>query len=71
MRQDLEMATMAARSLRGSLTPMLRLLQFLAFIAAYTALDWASFLHPLHGLNITLWNPAPHWASCFGCASAR
>ena len=59
MRQDVEMATMAARSLHGLLTPMLRLLQFLAFIAAYTAFDWASFLHPLHGLNITLWNPAP------------
>jgi signal transduction histidine kinase len=38
---------------------MVRLLQFLAFIVAYIALDWASFLHPLHGLNITLWNPAP------------
>jgi signal transduction histidine kinase len=38
---------------------MLRLFQFLAFIVAYIALDWASFLHPLHGLNITLWNPAP------------
>lgn len=38
---------------------MLRLTQLLAFIAAYIALDWASYLHPLHGLNITLWNPAP------------
>lgn len=59
MRQNLEMATMAARSPHGLLNSMLRLLQFLAFIAAYTVLDWASFLHPLHGLNITLWNPAP------------
>jgi signal transduction histidine kinase len=38
---------------------MLRLTQLLAFIATYIALDWASYLHPLHGLNITLWNPAP------------
>lgn len=28
-------------------------------IAGYVALDWASFIHPLHGLNITPWNPAP------------
>lgn len=39
--------------------PVLRLTQYLAFIAAYITLDWASYLHPLHGLNITLWNPAP------------
>ncbi len=25
----------------------------------YVALDAASFIHPLHGLNITPWNPAP------------
>jgi len=41
------------------LTSVYRLAQLLAFIVAYIALDWASFLHPLHGLNITLWNPAP------------
>jgi signal transduction histidine kinase len=45
--------------LRRSLMPTFRLTQLLAFIAAYVALDWASYLHPLHGLNITLWNPAP------------
>lgn len=38
---------------------MLRLTQLLVFIALYIGLDWASYLHPLHGLNITLWNPAP------------
>lgn len=38
---------------------MSRLAQFMAFIAAYIALDWVSFLHPMHGLNIALWNPAP------------
>lgn len=35
-----------------------RSLRVLAFIAAYVALDWASYLHPLYGLNITPWNPA-------------
>ena len=30
----------------------------LILIAGYVALDWASFIHPLHGLNITPWNPA-------------
>lgn len=59
MRDKLVMTKMEARSLRGLLTPMLRLTQLLAFIAAYIVLDWASYLHPLHGLNITLWNPAP------------
>lgn len=28
-------------------------------LLGYLALDWASHLHPLHGLNITPWNPAP------------
>lgn len=32
---------------------------FLMLLASYVALDWASFIHPLHGLNITPWNPAP------------
>ena len=31
----------------------------LLLIAGYVALDWASYFHPLHGLNITPWNPAP------------
>ena len=31
----------------------------LVLILGYVALNWASFIHPLHGLNITLWNPAP------------
>lgn len=50
---------METKPLHRLLTSMLRLTQLLAFIAAYIALDWASYLHPLHGLNITLWNPAP------------
>jgi two-component system sensor kinase FixL len=28
-------------------------------LLGYVALDWASYIHPLHGLNITPWNPAP------------
>lgn len=31
----------------------------LILLAGYVALDWASFIHPLHGLNITPWSPAP------------
>ena len=32
--------------------------QWLAFVVAYVALDWASYLHAFHGLNITPWNPS-------------
>lgn len=47
-----------------SYTPMLTARRMhwsdaLPLIAGYVALDWASFFHPLHGLNITPWNPAP------------
>jgi signal transduction histidine kinase len=31
----------------------------LVLLAGYVVLDWASYIHPLHGLNITPWNPAP------------
>lgn len=31
----------------------------LILLAGYVVLDWASYFHPLHGLNITPWNPAP------------
>ena len=37
----------------------LRWMDSLLLIAGYVALDAASFFHPLHGLNITPWNPAP------------
>ena len=30
-----------------------------ALLIGYVFLDWASYIHPLHGLNITPWNPAP------------
>jgi len=32
---------------------------FAFLVMGYVALDWASYIHPLHGLNITPWNPAP------------
>ena len=31
----------------------------LTLLVGYVALDWASFFHSLHELNITPWNPAP------------
>lgn len=31
----------------------------IVLFAGYLILDWASYFHPLHGLNITPWNPAP------------
>ena len=30
----------------------------LIFVVAYVLLDWASYLHPMYGLNITPWNPS-------------
>ncbi len=27
------------------------------YLAAYIALDWVSFIHPLHGVEVTPWNP--------------
>lgn len=32
------------------------------FVAAYLALDWASYLFPLPGFNVTPWNPQPSLA---------
>lgn len=31
----------------------------LILMVGYVVLDWVSYLNPLHGLNITTWNPAP------------
>lgn len=59
MRVDPPTTTIQMKSISPIANSVLRLTQLLAFIAAYVALDWASYLHPLHGLNITLWNPAP------------
>lgn len=35
------------------------LLPHLLLPVGYLLLDWASYIHPLHGLSITPWNPAP------------
>lgn len=34
------------------------LLGGLVFVVVYVLLDWASYLHPMYGLNITPWNPS-------------
>lgn len=39
-------------------TRITHLFLWLAFVIVYVALDWASYLHALHGLNITPWNPS-------------
>jgi signal transduction histidine kinase len=31
----------------------------LTFVLSYLTLDWASYISPLQGLNLTPWNPAP------------
>lgn len=38
--------------------PATHLFRGLLFVAAFVLLDWASYLHPLYGLNITPWNPS-------------
>ena len=47
------------QALRKSRLDLNTLLLNIGFIVLYVALDVASFIHPLHGLNITPWNPAP------------
>lgn len=39
--------------------PLPRYLSFPAFIALYVLFDWATYIDPLYGLNITPWNPDP------------
>ncbi len=34
-------------------------LDAVALVVGFIALDWVSYFHPLHGLNITPWDPAP------------
>ena len=38
--------------------PAMRFLRAPSFVLGYVLLDWASYLHPLYGLNITPWNPS-------------
>mgnify|MGYP000547070936 CR=1 FL=1 len=47
------------QAIRKSRLDLNTLLLNIGFIVLYVALDVASFIHPLHGLNITPWNPAP------------
>jgi signal transduction histidine kinase len=42
-----------ARSLLEKLAP------HVGFVCLYVLLDWVSFVDPLHGFNITSWNPPP------------
>ncbi|MET3135007.1 two-component system sensor kinase FixL [Oxalobacteraceae bacterium GrIS 1.11] len=51
---------------RDSLQPMrlfrqfpLRFLPYPAFVGLYLLFDWATYIDPLYGLNITPWNPDP------------
>ena len=37
----------------------------LVLIIGYVALDWASYIHAMHGLNITPWSPAPALGMAF------
>ena len=37
----------------------MRWLDALVLVTGFIALDWVSYFHPLHGLNITPWDPAP------------
>lgn len=40
------------------LPPAIHILRGSLFVAASVLLDWASYLHPMYGLNITPWNPS-------------
>lgn len=39
--------------------PRLGWRDLVVLLVGYVALDWVSYLHALHGLNITPWSPAP------------
>jgi integral membrane sensor domain MASE1 len=43
----------------------------LPLVVVFLALDWASFIRPLQGLNITPWNPQPALAVALLMASRR
>jgi signal transduction histidine kinase len=43
----------------------------LAYLAAFLILDWASYIRPLQGLNITPWNPQPALAIALLILSRR
>src|SRR3990170_3349370 len=37
----------------------MRWVDALVLVTGFIALDWISYFHPLHGLSITPWDPAP------------
>lgn len=43
----------------------------IGYVVVYLILDWASFIRPLQGLNITPWNPQPALAVALLMASRR
>lgn len=43
----------------------------LGYLAVYLLLDWASYIRPFEGLNITPWNPQPALAVALLLASGR
>src|SRR5215475_11326219 len=49
----------AAAAAFGRAVPLVgRGARVVLFVAAYVGLDWVSFIHPLHGIDITPWSPA-------------
>lgn len=40
-------------------SPAITALILALFVVGHVALDWASYIHPLQNLNITVWNPTP------------
>lgn len=43
----------------------------LGYLAVFLLLDWASYIHPFQGLNITPWNPQPALAIALLLASGQ
>src|SRR5476651_2099049 len=50
----------AGQSENNPMRPSLpRYLPYPAFVGLYLLFDWATYIDPLYGLNITPWNPDP------------
>lgn len=64
------MQRIARRSFLAALGP-LPWAAVLAYLSVYLFIDWASFIRPLQGLNITPWNPQPALAVALLLASRR
>lgn len=57
--QNFTIVTAANRKPLMSALPRPTWRELMVLVLGYVVLDWASYIHPLHGLNITPWNPAP------------